>query len=238
MTTRVTYRTGNCRFRYQDSLHAALVAGLVASGATSESVIGDHASAWTFGFGGHALHGGTKIADTVTVSTSDASLGKLMATMDPASIKVRSASGDTIDLVGASRSVSTSPLMEGQTEVGVMCVSPVLIPYRICDRPNGKKYAESLAGVDLSAAISHGLSRRCGRDVRIEATVDRLTARTQGSKPVLVKVRKTNPTRDLIVAGLSFPMTLSGNTQDLNEALMGGIGAKTRYGFGCLEALD
>jgi hypothetical protein len=63
-------------------------------------------------------------------------------------------------------------------------------------------------------------------------TPDPLSALTDGSQPVLVRVRKTG-TRDLILPALSVILTLRGEVADVRDAYLAGLGEKTRYGFGC-----
>jgi CRISPR-associated endoribonuclease Cas6 len=154
--------------------------------------------------------------------------------VDPATVRWRSSNGDVVDCTGASLRTDTFPLAPNQEEITVAFASPFLIALR---GEKNKAYARGLEGLDLSAAFSAGLSRRFERQILIEVRPDPLSARIDGSKPVLVRVRKSAG-RDLILPALSVDLTLRGSNADLCCAYFGGLGEKTRYGFGCVVALD
>lgn len=221
--------TSPLRIRYRDSLHAALVTALRASGAAEETVIGPAAVPWTFAMEGRSFAGGGSRIHRVTISTADSVLDEILPRLDPAAVRHVSTNGDRVDLRGASLRTEPLPLHTGQDMLTIGFASPFLIAERGAAK---KSYARCTAGLDLSAAFSAGLSRRFRRPVQIEAIPDPLSARTDGAKPVLVRVRKSG-TRDLILPALSVILTLRGAATDLRDAYLGGLGEKTRYGFGC-----
>lgn len=219
-------------FRYLDSVHAALVTALRHAGAEEHQVLGLAAAPWTFAVTGRGFAGGDIRADAVTLSTPDPALGLVMSRIEGAQVRVRSSNGDVLDLSGATREVVPIPLHPDQDRLAVAFASPFLLS----ERGPKKSYARSLAGLDLSAAFSAGLSRRLGRTISLRVEQDRLSAATDGAEPRLVRVRRTG-TRDLVLPALSAVLTLIGRPADLRDAFLAGLGEKTRYGFGCPEAL-
>jgi hypothetical protein len=216
------------RIRYRDSIHAALVTALRASGAEEDAVIGLAAVPWTFAVEGRSFAGGGSRINKLTISTADPGLGEILLRLDPAAIRYVSSNGDRIDLAGALMRPDPLPLHAGQDILTVGFASPFLIS----ERGATKSYARRITGLDLSAAFSAGLSRRLKRPVQLTAVPDSLSARTDGAEPILVRVRKSG-TRDLILPALSVILTLRGDAADLRDAYLGGLGEKTRYGFGC-----
>lgn len=221
--------TSPLRIRYLDSLHAALVTALRAGGAAEETIIGQDAVPWTFAMEGRSFAGGGSRIHRVTISTANPALDEILLQLDPATARHVSANGDQVDLRGASLKAEPLPLHAGQDMLTIGFASPFLIAEWGAAK---KSYVRCMAGLDLSAAFSAGLSRRLRRPVRIEAMPDPLSVRTDGAKPVLVRVRKSG-TRDLILPALSVIVTLRGAAADLRDAYLGGLGEKTRYGFGC-----
>ena len=221
------------RVRYLDSVHAALVTGLRMAGVEGDRIIGPDAAPWTFAISGRCFRGGTIQFGAVTLSTSDPTLGEAMLRIDPATVRAWSSNGDVVDLAGAALQPVAIPLMPDQDRIAVGFASPFLVS----EHGSAKKvYARALAGLDLSAAFSAGLSRRLRREARLHVAQDRLSALTEGAAPVLVRVRRTG-SRDLILPALSTVLTLSGRPADLRDAYLAGLGEKTRYGFGCPVAL-
>jgi CRISPR-associated endoribonuclease Cas6 len=217
------------RIRYRDSLHAALVTAFRASGAAEEAVIGPAAVPWTFAIEGQSFAGGGSRIWRVIISTADPALGDNLVRLDPGTIRHASPNGDLVNLAGARLRSEPLPLHDGQDMLTVGFASPFLITERGAAK---KGYARCIVGLDLSAAFSAGLSRRLRRPVHLEAIPDSLSARTDGAKPILVRVRKSG-TRDLILPALSVILALRGEAADLRDAYLGGLGEKTRYGFGC-----
>lgn len=220
------------RIRYLDSLHAALVTGLRAAGAGEGQLLGEGAAPWTFAVSGRSFGGGIVQIAGVTLSTPDPSLGAAMLRFDGAAARVTSSNGDRVDLTGTDRGQVALPLHPDQDHLAIGFASPFLVSAR---GPK-KAYARSLAGLDLSAAFSAGLSRRLRRPVALHVEQDRLSAATEGATPMLVRLRRTG-SRDLILPALSAVLTLRGKAADLRDAYLAGLGEKTRYGFGCPVAL-
>lgn len=220
------------RIRYLDSIHAALVTGLRAAGATEAQLLGEAAAPWTFATSGRSFSGGIIQVTGLTISTPDPNLGAAMLRFDGASARVRSNNGDWVDLSGATCRQIALPIHPAQDSIAVGFASPFLIS----ERGSKKAYARSLAGLDLSAAFSAGLSRRLRRTVALHVEQDRLSAMTEGARPVLVRVRRSGP-RDIVLPALSAVLTLCGKASDLRDAYLAGLGEKTRYGFGCPTVL-
>lgn len=222
------------RLRYRDSLHAALVAGLRATGVPEATLIGVAAAPWTFAASGRSFPGGPSLVRAVILSTSNSVLGQAMQRLDPATIRWSSINGDEVDLSGAMRRSEPLPLLPGQDEITVGFASPFLVSAPAAPQ---KTYARSIMGLDLSAAFSAGLTRRLGRPINLRVTPDRLSALTDGAKPVLVRVRRSGG-RDVILPALSATLTLRAPPHDLHDAYLAGLGEKTRYGFGCPVSLQ
>ena len=220
------------RFRYLDTVHAALVTALRRAGAAESQVLGEAAAPWTFATSGRGFPGGTIRIDAVTLSTPDPALGEIMAKLDGHYTPIHSANGDVLDLSGAATRPEPVPLHLDQDSLSIGFASPFLLSAR----GPGKSYLRSLAGADLSAAFSAGLSRRLRRTVSLAVEQDRLSAITEGAIPHLVRVRRSG-TRDLVLPALSAVLTLRGRSADLRDAFLAGLGEKTRYGFGCPTAL-
>ncbi len=221
------------RVRFTDPVHAAIVTGFRSAGAPEELVLGSAAAAWTFATSGWSRPGGSSFIRSITISTADPRLAISLAKVDPSAMRHSSVNGDVVDLSGATSEVLPDVFAPGQDEIGVAFASPFLISQRGVAK---KSYVRSLDGIDLSAAFSAGLSRRLGRPVRIEAIPDRLSVRTDGARPRLVRVRRAG-TREIILPAHSVLMSLRGPTHDLHAAYYAGLGEKTRYGFGCPVAL-
>lgn len=220
------------QIRYLDTVHAGLVTALRRAGAEEQRVIGEAAAPWTFAISGHAFAGGRVRVDSITLSTPDPALGAAMLRINGADACVRSSNGDVLDLTGATCRPVPVPLHPEQDQIAIGFASPFLVS----ERGPKKTYARSLAGLDLSAAFSAGLSRRLGRPVALQVAQDRLSAMTDGAEPKLIRVRRSG-TRDLILPALSAVLTLCGKPADLRDAYLAGLGEKTRYGFGCPTAL-
>ena len=220
------------RFRYLDTVHAALVTALRRSGAEEHQVLGLGAAPWTFAAGGRGFPGGMIRMDSITLSTPDPALGLAMLRLNGNDAQIRSSNGDELDLSGAACQPVPIPLHPDQDRLAVSFASPFLVS----ERGGKKAYARTLAGLDLSSAFSAGLTRRLGREVRLRVEQDRLSAATDGAEPRLVRVRRSGA-RDLILPALSAVLTLVGRPADLRDAYLAGLGEKTRYGFGCPDAL-
>lgn len=220
------------RFRYLDTVHAALVTALRRAGAAESQTLGEAAAPWTFATSGRSFPGGAVRIDAITLSTPDPALGAIMTQIDHRHAPYRSSNGDELDFSGAKTRVDLVPLHPDQDSLAVDFASPFLLSSRGPD----KSYLRNLVGVDLSAAFSAGLSRRLRRPVVLQVEQDRLAAVTEGVAPRLVRVRRSG-TRDLILPALSTVLTLRAHPANLRDAFLAGLGEKTRYGFGCPMAL-
>ena len=222
------------RFKYRDSVHAALVAGLTAAGADAARLIGAAAAPWTFATASRAREGGQKVAWAITVSSPDAELAAAIGRLDPAAAMVRSCNGDVIDLAGWTVSDEEDPVLPGTTALGVIARAPIAVSRRRAARDNGQRWHASFADCDLGAAASARLSALAGRPVSLRVAADPLYLRANPEHAVSVKIRRTAGGRDITVRGLEAPLAIEGSEEDLRLAWYAGIGEKTRYGFGCL----
>ncbi|HEX2941569.1 MAG TPA: hypothetical protein VHO91_11010, partial [Rhodopila sp.] len=125
------------------------------SGAAEETIIGQDAVPWTFAMEGRSFAGGGSRIHRVTISTADPVLGEILLQLDPATARHLSANGDQVDLRGASLKAEPLPLHAGQDMLTIGFASPFLIAERGAAK---KSYVRCVAGLDLSAAFSAGLS--------------------------------------------------------------------------------
>jgi len=214
---------------YLDSINAAIVAGWVAAGATSEQVVGQSARPWTFGFEGRSDRKAKSKIFSVTISTPDPDLGAILAKLKPDEIRCASSNGDTLYFGGGrflrldTENARTSALM-------VSFASPFILPLRKEDR-SGKAYADALDDVDLDAAFRAGLERRAGRTLDVSFHVDPLSRMTDVRKRIVpLRSSAKGPIR---LPAFSVPMTIRGKPEDVEFAFLAGLGAKTHAGFGC-----
>lgn len=221
---------------YLDSVHGALVNGFKAAGLAPALFIGPEARPWTFATKGYAQSGGQLFLKGITISTSDAEIANALLRLDPSEIRHSSSNGDEIDMNGAVKKVVPDPICMGQDTFSICFASPFLLSRARAAANPEKSYADSLTGVDLSAAFSAGLTRRLGRDVALDVQIDPLSAAVSG-RPRLVSLRKAAKRR-VVVPAFSTMLTLRGNTEDLRLAYYAGLGEKTHYGFGCPAALN
>ncbi len=219
------------RFRYTDSVHAAIVAGLAATGLQTTDLVGFTARPWTFATEGFAT-GGTKILRAIVVATSDPVIADGLRRLEPAAVQVASSNGDRLNLSGSHTSAMPDPVTPGQGILVVRPLSPFVIGNRRDARDRGR-FIEVLDGVDLSAAISAGLTRRLGRPVHLAVRADCLSLAVRAGRAVPVRLRAAKG-RDIYVPGFDVPVTLEGSDDDLRAAWYAGIGEKCRYGFGCV----
>lgn len=219
------------QFSFLDSVHAAIVAGFVRSGANLDQVCGEKAAPWTFAIQGFAKSGGQRRLRSITISTSDAIIGEILSKLDPRDVEVVSSNGDRVSMSGAHKIEITDPIPEGTSEHVFTFISPLALMLQ--KHQKGKtEFARNISDIDLSAALKRGLSQRIGRQVNLEASIDPLT-RLTSSNPTIVRLRKQ---KDQVVTVPAFTttLTLRGSTEDIRTAYFSGLGAKTRYGFGCL----
>lgn len=225
------FRGAPQRFRYADSMNAALVAGMAAAGLKSEELVGSGAVPWTFGTAGRASANGERLVYSVTLSSPSPRFDEVAGRLRPDEFRVASSNGDSIYLGGATiRSCPDLP-SEGVAELMVAFASPFLVPVHKQGREK-TRFHEDLTEVDLSAALVAGLERRAGRSLELTVTVDRLAMATDLRKHI-VQVRRLANGRSLFHPAFSVPMTLRGKPEDVRFAFLAGIGAKTHAGFGC-----
>lgn len=231
MRIRIDLRRSPQRLRYTDSMNAALVAGLVAAGLSSEELVGPGSFPWTFGLGGFAKPDGERTITSVTLSSPSERFGAALARLRPEAVTVRSTNGDMIDCAGGALRACPDLPDDGVPALMIGFASPFLIPMAKAGREKTRFY-ESLDGVDLSAAIVRGLSRRAGRDLDLAAHVDPLSMAVD-LKRRQVRIRRMAGGKDLFQTAFSVPMTLHGAPGDVRFAFLAGIGAKAHAGFGC-----
>lgn len=231
MKVLIDFRKNPQRYRYTDSMNAALVAGLVAAGLHSDELVGEKALPWTFGTAGKAMPGGHRIVYSVTVSSPAERFIEALAHLDTSEIRVSSSNGDIIQLDGARLRDCPSLPAEGVPELMVSFASPFLVPMPKQGREKTRFY-DDLTGVDLNAALVTGLSRRAGRALELEISADRF-AMLGDLRKHLVNVRRLSSGKPLFHPAFSVPMTLRGKPEDVRFAFLAGVGAKTHAGFGC-----
>ncbi|MBS0513652.1 MAG: hypothetical protein JSR42_21070 [Proteobacteria bacterium] len=219
------------RYRYTDSMNAALVAGLVAAGLRSDELVGERALPWTFGTAGRAGPDGKRIIASVTLSSPSERFAQALTRLDPGEFRVASSNGDTICLADAVLRHCPSVPAGGVDELMVAFASPFLVPMPKQGREKTHFY-DDLSGVDLNAALVAGVSRRAGRSLDLTISTDRLSMATDLRKQ-LVHVRRLPNGKPLFHPAFSVPMTLRGRPEDVRFAFLAGVGAKTHAGFGC-----
>ena len=218
------------RFRFLDTVNAALVSGLVEAGVASEKVVGREAGPWTFAVKGFSKRGGVTIMSGLTVSTPDSEIAHALAKLDPQATRTKSSNGDELDFAGADIDVELRLPHEGVSELAVAFGSP----FAIMKPKTGRSktcFHDDLTGVDLSAALRASVSARAGKELDLEFFVDPLTLAVNG-RPRFVSTRFVRNRRILIPA-FSMPLTMRGRPEDIRFTYFAGVGAKTRGGFGC-----
>ena len=128
MRVLIDFRKQPQRYRYTDSMNAALVAGLVAAGLHSDDLVGEKALPWTFGTAGKAGPDGRRTVYSVILSSPSPRVAEALARLDPDEIRVASSNGDAIYLGGAALRHCPSLPPEGVAELMVSFASPFLVP--------------------------------------------------------------------------------------------------------------
>ncbi len=218
------------RYKFVDAVHASLIQGLTRAGVSSERLIGERAAPWTFGIGGYRVGGGFSTVKTLTISTTDAEVGDALHRLEPAAMTM-AGFAPPLDFSSAVRTLPAKPAFG--PEALFYFASPFVVSTGPKTERAKTKHATALPGIDLSAAFSRGLSRRLGRDARIEVAVDPLTLWTDGAAPRVVPVRRTPGKKDIYFPAFALPLTVRGRPEDIEAAYFAGLGEKTRYGFGC-----
>lgn len=216
-------------YRFVDAVHAAIIQGLTGCGVPPARLIGASAAPWTFGVGGFRLRGLSTIK-TLTISTTEAEVGAALRTMEPSAMN-RSAFEPPLHFSSARKTLPSKPTFG--PEALFYFASPFVVSTGPKTERTKTRHATALAGIDLSAAFSRGLSRRLGREAKLEVAVDPLTLWTNGAQPRIVPVRRTPGRKDIYFPAFALPLTVRGNPEDIEAAYFAGLGEKTRYGFGC-----
>ncbi|MEN8220068.1 MAG: CRISPR-associated endoribonuclease Cas6 [Pseudomonadota bacterium] len=219
-------------YKYLDILHDALVKAWIAAGAQKEQILDRSALPWNFAaLGGQNRQG--KMVHTLVVSTTDASLAKILRHLNPEKISyARASTIENVNFADAQISIVDDPIMPNQNALGVLMLSPLAISDKTVSK--GKRWHEDLGKVDLSAAINHRLSRFAGRDIKLDVQVDSLYLRCNPKHSVLVPMKLMRNGKKVFVIGMSAPLVLTGSEDDLRFAWYAGLGEKTRNGFGCI----
>ena len=223
--------------RYTDSMNAAIVAGLTATGLASAEVTGAHALPWTF-----ALHrapdrtrlnpnGGT-LVHGVTISSPSPRVADALSRLDPADLTVASSNGDRICCAGGL-------VLRDEPEIraeGLMVTfaSPVLLMRK---KQGSEKtvWADAPDQVDLGPALHRGLSNRAGRDLDLRITPVELAPAERIMVPLRRDARRG---LDMVLPAFRILLRLEGAVEDIRFAYLAGFGAKTRAGFGCPALLN
>jgi CRISPR/Cas system endoribonuclease Cas6 (RAMP superfamily) len=218
------------RFRFHDSVHAALVAGLAAAGASSADLVGAAARPWSFAVKGFSRRGGESAATTILLSSPDPAIQDAMSALDIRHVRVASTNGDIIDCSGGRLRACHRLPAPGQDAIALALASPVVLVSPKAGREQ-TRYAESVEEIDLPAALRRSVETRAGRGLDIEIEVDRLALRTSVLKR-MVWLRRAPTGRRIGVPAFRFPLAMRGTPADLRFAFLAGLGAKTRQGFG------
>lgn len=220
-------------FRYRDLVHDAIVQALASAGAESETLVGRRAEPWVFAaLGRHERRRG--LAHSVVIATPSRNLAPALLRIDPRNMRfARAKTSEFLDFSEATVTHEGDPIASGQDRLGVVMLSPLALKDR-----GGRRWRTDLTEPDISEAVSASLSRRAGREVRLEFIPDSLYLRTRKRHSVLVATRGDARGNNAFVIAMEAPALLTGSEEDLRFAWYAGLGAKTRNGFGCLGLVD
>jgi hypothetical protein len=180
------------RFRFHDSVHAALVAGLAAAGGRSEHLVGRAARPWSFAVKGFSRRGGETAATAILLSSPDPAIQDAMSALDLHHVRVASTNGDAIDCSGGRLKACYRLPAPGQDALALALASPVVLVSPKVGREE-TRYAESIEEIDLAAALRRSVETRAGRSLDIEVEVDRLALRTDVLKRIVWLRRASRP---------------------------------------------
>lgn len=215
-------------YQFRDSVHAALISAMREAGAEESELLGEKAKPWNFA-PINVFSGGKMLLKGVTVSTSDEALGRIISRINPAAVSWNSTNGDRINFGDGQVRSFRNPIPTGGGSIQVSFSSPFVISQR---SDGGKKtWIENLQGVDLGAAFSAGLSKRHGRQIKLEVKLDAFSALANAARSTIIAVRKA-ATRTITYPGFLATLQIEGTYDDLAAAYFSGLGEKTRYGFG------
>lgn len=217
---------------YLDSVHAALIAGLTTAGMPADRVIGAFAAPWTFAAKGYAKPGGQITLTGLMISTSDPKMSDALDRLNPQAVVKHSMNGDIIDLSHWRKVEEKRRPHPDAREVCVGFASPFALSVRKQDRQGGKpQFVGNLKDVNVADALRQSLVRRLPEGGALDVAIDRLTLAVEGA-PRPVSFKLMGGKRQMIF-GYRMPITLRGDPQCIAAAYFGGLGAKTRLGFGC-----
>ena len=218
-------------YRFLDSVHAALVAGLASGGIESRDLVGQAARPWCFAAKGYSRRNDNCVLTGVTISTASGEIASALHTLDLHAVRVTSSNGDRLDLSHGILHSVPDHLCGETRETMFLFASPFVLPQK--KSGTGKtRFLDSLDGVDIDAALRRGLERRANNSLDIVFSVDRLSLRADGA-PRIVRYRRMPNGRDQMMSAFSLPISVKGAPEAIRFAYLAGLGAKTRVGFGC-----
>lgn len=222
-------------YTHQDLIHDAIINALGETGIAMDHVLGRNAKLWTFApLGWHRGHIG--FVHSLILSTADLELARAFTKLKPDQLTKRRWNGESISFSGAQLSLEPDPLFPQQTQLACLLLSPLLL--RNHSQAANKHWHIQLHDLDLSEIISHQLSAKAGREIRLNITPDSLYLRANSKHSVLVNLKQHQGGQKSYVIGMQAPLLLEGSEDDLRFAWYAGIGEKTRNGFGCLGLLE
>ena len=218
-------------YRFLDSVHAALVAGLVEAGIDACELIGEAALHWCFAAKGYSRRGGDCMLAGVMISTASEKFADRLRVLDPRAVRVASNNGDRLDLSHGVLREMPNLLSTEIRDAMFIFASPFVLPRKKVGVEK-TRYLDCLDGVDVDAALRRSLERRAGRSLDIAFGIDRLSLRADGT-PRMVRYRRMKNGRDQMMRAFSLPISVKGTPASIRFAYLAGLGAKTRVGFGC-----
>lgn len=227
----IDLRGKSLRYRYLDSVHAALIAGMVKAGMDSARLIGEKAGSWCFAAKGYSHRQGDCMLAGVTISTASDEIGAALQKLDPGDIRVDSDNGDSLDLSHGILKPVPDRLSPGTENAMFLFASPFILTEKKTSVEK-TRFVRELDGIDVDAAMRRSLERRAGHPLDIGFSIDRLSLRADGL-PRVVRYRRMKNGRDQMINAFSLPVSVRGTPEAIRFAYFAGIGAKTRAGFGC-----
>lgn len=237
---RIRVRCGRGRritYTNADVIKDAAFNMLLATGCPAERLAGDAARHWGAGaICPRKIAPNMPVRQTseILVSTIDPEITAYLRKADPGAMrKHQSATGETIDMSGATIVSDLDPVVPGTTFIDAIALTPLVVSRQ--DRKEGAlkgKFHDDASACDLTAAVNHRLSRIAGRAVSLNLVPDDLYLSTRrGAHAVRADIKMMNG-RAGVVVGLVFPFVLCGTPEDLRLAWYAGLGEKNRLGFG------
>lgn len=223
-----------CRLNYRQSMHSAILNAWIKAGADRDSVYGESAKPWTFAILG-PMRGQTQNAEEVVISTANENLSKILQKFDPADVTTFSSESESISLAGGKIFAQNDPFLPGQKSFYADFASPFVVSERAL-KGEKKRMINDFAKLDLSSAFSRNLSRRQDQPVEITVLADRLAIASSKTSIRVVPIRRAAG-RTIYFSAWSFPVEIRGETEALRSAWYGGVGEKTKYGFGCMKSV-